>query len=155
MLVGSIAAVIFVEAGLLGIISQLYKNPLHRPPPEWFMLSVAAWNALPTFVAPLAIVVFFVVLGTRQRMPAGFMLVSVAIACVFGGFQQLSFVDNGYHGELSLGSGILPPFPRDLIVQGVLRAVVSASIGLGICWLLTRRGGPMPQALTEQHLAEG
>jgi hypothetical protein len=139
LVVASIVAVLFVEAGVLTIISHFYANPLHRPPPEWFMLSVAAWNAWPTFVAPLAIALFFVVLGARQRMPAGFTLLSVAITCALGGFQQLSFVDNGYHGELSFGSGLLPPFPHGLILQGVLSALVSASIAIGTWWLLTRQ----------------
>src|SRR5262249_30024279 len=85
LLVGSIVAVLFVEMGALEVVSHFYKNSMHRPPPEWYMSSIAAWNALPTFVAPLAIAVFFVVLGARQRMPAGFMLLSIASACLLGG----------------------------------------------------------------------
>src|SRR5215471_1096166 len=139
MLVGSIIAALLIEAGVLSIISHFYKNPMHRPPPEWFMLSLAAWNAVPTFVAPLAIALLFVVLGSRQRISAGFTLLSVVVVCLLGGFQQLTFVDNGYHGELSFGSGLLPPFPHDLIVQGLLSAVVSASIAIGTWWFLTRQ----------------
>jgi hypothetical protein len=139
MVVAGFAAVLSIEVGALNLISHFYKNPTHQPPPAWFMMMFDAWNALPTLVAPLAISGLLCVMGARQRISSSWIFAGVAIACVLGAFHSLSFVDTGYHGELGLDSGLLPPFPRELVVSSVWRAAIDLTLVAGVWRLLTRR----------------
>ena len=63
----------------------------------------------------------------------------VAIACILGGFQHLSFNDTGvrHGGELSLGSGLFPPFPH--FAEDLARAAMNLAIAGGVWWLLSAR----------------
>jgi hypothetical protein len=143
LLVAGFAVAILLEAQAFNLISRFDTNPAHVPPPAWFMLIVAAWNALPTFVAPLTIAGLLCFVGARQRVPTGWIVTGVVIACVVGGFQQLSFTDDGHHGELVLGSGLLPPFQRDLVIAGIWRAVADLAL-VGGGWWLALRAGELP-----------
>jgi len=140
MLVAALAATLAIEIAVLTLVSQVYRNPSHLPPPAWFITMVGFWNATPSLVAPVAIagVVYFV--GLRQRMSMRWVLLGAVIACTLGAFQQLTFSDNGYHGELSLVSGLMPPFSRGVFLEGVMRATVNLTVAAGFAWALSRRG---------------
>src|SRR5262249_26534473 len=120
LLSAGLAAAIVLEAGLLTLIGTFYRNPHHLPPPAWFMSAMAVWNALPTLAAPLAIAGFLLVAGTRLGVSRKWIATGVVVACVLGSFPELTFTETGYHGELSLGYGLLPPFPH--LVLGLVRA---------------------------------
>jgi hypothetical protein len=139
MLIAAFAAVLLIEIGALNLISHFYKNPTHRLPPAWFTLTFDVWNGLPTYVAPLAIAALLYFMGTRQRISTIWIVLGVAVVCVLGGFQDLSFTENGYHGELLLVSGLLPPFPRNLIIAGVWHAIADLAFVAGAWWLMRRR----------------
>jgi len=138
MLVAVFAAVLLAEGGALNLISHLYKNPTHRLPPAWFTLTFDGWNALPTYLAPIAIAALLWFMGARQRISARWIVLGVAVTCVVGGFQSLSFTENGYHGELMFDSALLPPFPHDLVVAGIWRAAANLALMGGAFWV-TRR----------------
>lgn len=149
MLIGALAASLLIEGAVLSVISQFYRNTSHQPPPEWFMASVGIWNSLPSIVAPIAIAGLMCFVGLRQRMSMQWILLGAAIACILGGFQQLTFSDNGYHGELSFGSGLLPPFPRELMVTGIERAVANVVVVAGATWAM-RWLGMLPLRATSE-----
>jgi hypothetical protein len=140
MLAGALAATLLLEVALLSIIGPMHANPNHLPPPGWFMAGVGIWNSLPSIVAPIVIAGLVYFIGSRQRMPMRWILLGVTIACTLGAFSQLTFSDNGYHGELTLAFGLLPPFPRGLIVLGVERAVVNLAVIAGTIWAISRLG---------------
>jgi hypothetical protein len=138
LLVAAFAVTIVSEGLVFTLVSQVYKNPQHVRPDGMIAL-VAVWNALPMFVAPLAIAAFLYVIGRRQRIAQSWLVAGVIIACVLGAFQKLTWTDNGYHGELMLGSGILPPFHHDLFLEGIVRAAINLAVVAGIWWFATRR----------------
>lgn len=140
MLIGVLAASLMIEGTVLTLVSHFYSNPDHLPPPAWFIAVVHLWNSLPSIVAPVAIAALIGFVGLRQRMSMKWVFLGAAIACILGGFQQLTFTENGYHGELSLDSGLWPPFPHDLIVSGLERAVVNLVVVAGAAWAMTRLG---------------
>ncbi|MGD0193008.1 MAG: hypothetical protein ABSD74_19900 [Rhizomicrobium sp.] len=138
LLIAAFAATLIVELQAFRIVGQIYKNPSHHVP-ELMISVVAAWNALPTLIAPLVIAAVLYVVGSRQRISRSWLIAGVTIACVLGAFQKLTWTDNGYHGELMLGSGILPPFHRDLFLDGIVRAGINLAIMAVAWWWLTRR----------------
>ncbi|HEY5049148.1 MAG TPA: hypothetical protein VII49_14120 [Rhizomicrobium sp.] len=140
LLIAGLVAAVAIEMQALHLATLLLPNPAHRLPPEGAMQIVAAWNGIATLVAPLGIAGLLCFMGARQRMPARWIFAGVVIACVLGGFQRLSFADNGYHGEMMLGSGLLPPFPRDLLAAGIWRALIDLALVGGAWWILLRRG---------------
>jgi hypothetical protein len=104
------------------------------------MNALAIWNAIPTVVAPLAIAGFLLLAGTRLNVSRAWIVSGVVVACVLGGFQELTFTETGYHGELSLASGLVPPFPH--AVFGVARATMNLLLIGSAAWLLNRRRVP-------------
>ena len=156
MSVGALALTLAVELAVLTHIGPI-RNPNHLPPPEWLLAGVGVWNSLPSIVAPIAIAGLLCFVGLRQRMPMPWVYLGVAIACVLGAFQQLTFSDNGYRGELDIASGFLPPFPRDLIVLGIKRAFANVAVvavaGLGLR-ALAQQLRPGHSALNQVFKAE-
>lgn len=138
LLGAGIAAALVLEVGVLSFVSHVYRNPGHLAPPTWFMDVMAAWNAIPTVVTPLAIAGLLALLGSRQRTARHWIVIGVVATCVLGGFQELSFTDNGFHGELSFGSGFMPPFPHELLIRGAIRAAVNLALVGGSAWLYAR-----------------
>lgn len=136
--VAALVAVVLVEVASLTVISTLYKNPAHLPPPAWFVDIVAAWNWSATHALPLAIAIAFCLMGIRQRMKPGWIFAAVAIVCIGGAFQQLGWYDTGDRGELTLTSGLVPPFPRDLIIAGIWRALSGIGIVCLVWYAATR-----------------
>ena len=72
-------------------------------------------------------------------MPAAWIFAGIAIACVLGGFQELHFSDDGHHGELSVGTALLPPFPAKLVIGGLYRAVATFAAASALYWYGVRR----------------
>jgi hypothetical protein len=145
MVVATLVAAIALEAVAIFLAGKL----MHRsspfvlaPPPEWAVWTIFAWNTLATYAAPLAIAVALCLVGLRQRMSATWIFTGIVIACVLGAFQVLNWRDLGHHGELSLGSGLFPPFPLKLVVGGLCRAVVTIAISAAIYWYAIRRRNP-------------
>lgn len=134
----ALVAAVFVEGFCFNVITTFYKNPAHLPPPTWFNDIVSAWNWSATHVLPLIIAILLCLMGIRQRTKPAWIFAAVAIACIGGAFQQLSWYDNGFHGELTLTSGFTPPFPHDLIVAGIWRALADIAI-VGTIWLAATR----------------
>ena len=132
---------VLIEAGVLNLITALIGRPklIGHVPPEWVVSTVNAWNWLATTAAPLVIAAVLCVMGLRQRTKPAWIFTGIAIACVLGGFQEMHWADNGYHGELSLGSGLTPPFPLDLIIGGLYRGVITFAIAAAIYWYGARR----------------
>jgi hypothetical protein len=83
----------------------------------------------------------------RQRMSSTWILAGIAVACVLGGFQNLSRYDTGTRGELEPTSGLYPPFPG--LAAGVARAAVSLALALGTWWLATRTHSPTASVRAE------
>lgn len=147
----SIAAALFAEMGaiqaatvwapLLGITPGLDAG--HR-----FTQIMLVWNTLAIYGAPLLFAWLFYWMGSRQRMPQAWIITGVAIVCVIGGFQDLSFYDTGCKGcgHLDLTSGLLPPFPH--FAQSVARAAMNLAIAGGLWWLAVRRKGAPALALS-------
>jgi len=139
MVVAVIYGAVLIEAGVFSLALVVHAKSAGHPPPEWFTSLVFGWNWLATWAAPLAIAVTLCVIGLRQRMPAGWIFTGITIACVLGAFQVLNWHDDGLHGELSLGSGLVPPFPARLVVGGLYRAVVTLAISAAIYGFAVRR----------------
>lgn len=141
MVVAAIYGAVLIEVGVFDLVSALVHRPkmAGHPPPEWFTLIVFGWNWLATWAAPLAIAVALCAVGLRQRISSAWIFTGITIACVLGAFQVLNWHDDGLHGELSLGSGLAPPFPARLVVWGLYRAVVTIAISAAIYWYAVRR----------------
>ncbi len=147
LLVAGFAAAILLEAGALTLIGAFYRNPHHLPPPAWFMNAVAVWNAIPTVAAPLAIAGFLLLAGTRLGVSRIWIVTGVVAASVLGGFQELTFTETGYHGELELASGLIPPFPH--LTLGIIRATINLLLIGSAAWVLSRRRARAMQAAAE------
>lgn len=137
MVAAAIALGLAVEIGVFLSIPALVPHP--SPAQREALVSVVAvWNWLSTCAAPLAIAASFCIVGLRQRMPAKWIFIGMACACVLGAFQEIHFTDDGHHGELSLGSGLMPPFPIHLLVRGMYRLAVTGLLASAAYWFGTR-----------------
>ncbi|HLY05972.1 MAG TPA: hypothetical protein VKR31_09515 [Rhizomicrobium sp.] len=139
--IAALVGAVFFEIFCFDVIANFYKNPAHLPPPVWFNDIVAAWNWCATHALPLIIAILLCLMGIRQRMKPAWICAAVTIACVAGAFWKLSWYDNGHHGELMLGSGLGPPFPRDLIVAGIWRTLTDLAIVFAVWIAVTRWRG--------------
>jgi len=143
-------AAVLAEAALFNVISMFYRSSAHLPPPVWFTESVAAWNWSATHVPPLAIAILLCLMSIRQRMKPAWAIAGVGIACLAGAFQHLSWYDTGYHGELTLASAFLPPFPHDLLVSGIWRALADIAI-VSVVWIVLARWRDQRTLPPENH----
>jgi hypothetical protein len=141
LVVAALFGAVLIEAGVFNLVSALVHQPKFagRPPPEWFTSIVFAWNWLATWAAPLAIAIALCLVGLRQRISASWIFTGITIACVLGAFQVLNWHDDGLHGELSLGSGLVPPFPWPLVIGGLCRALVTIAISAAVYRYAARR----------------
>jgi hypothetical protein len=140
----AIVAAVFIEGFCFNVISTFYKNPAHVPPPAWFVDTVAAWNWSATHALPLVLAILLCVMGVAQRMRPAWTIAGVALACLAGAFQQVSWHDNGYHGVLMLGSGLFPPFPHDMLIAGIWRTLADFAIVAAVWFVSTRRSAVWP-----------
>jgi hypothetical protein len=139
LLSAALATTLLIEIAIFSLIGHTPMRGDHRPPPEWAMSIVAAWNALPTLIAPLAIAGLLWWIGVRQHIATRWIVIGVVLTCVLGAFQQVTFTDDGVHGELSLAMGLFPPFPRDVLAAGIWRAVANLVLCASLWWLVSRR----------------
>lgn len=156
MVVAALFGAVLIEAGVFNLVSTqfVHVRSAGHPPPTWFASIVFGWNWLATWAAPLAIAIALCAIGLRQRISAAWIFTGITIACVFGAFQVLNWQDDGLHGELSLGSGLVPPFPAHLVVTGLYRAFVTIAISAAIYWYAVRRQNPHLTAIdTAQSVA--
>jgi hypothetical protein len=140
----ALVAAVLVEIASFDVISTFYKNPAHVPPPAWFVDTVAAWNWSATHALPLVLAILLCVMGVAQRMRPAWTIAGVALACLAGAFQQVSWHDNGYHGVLMLGSGLFPPFPHDMLIAGIWRTLADFAIVAAVWFVSTRRSAVWP-----------
>jgi hypothetical protein len=142
MIVATLFVAIVLEGGAIFLAGRLLhrSNPFGAAPPsEWVNWTIFAWNTLATYAAPLGIAVLLCIVGLRQRMSASWIFTGIAIACVLGAFQVVTLHTAVGHGEFSLGSGLVPPFPLPLVVGGLCRAVVTIAISAAVYWYAVRR----------------
>jgi hypothetical protein len=142
MIVATLFVAIVLEGGAIFLAGTLMQrsNPFGAAPPsEWVNWTIFAWNTLATYAAPLGIAVLLCIVGLRQRMSASWIFTGITIACVLGAFQVVTLHTGAPQGELSLGSGLVPPFPLPLIVGGLYRAVVTIAISSAVYWFAVRR----------------
>lgn len=152
LVLASLAAALAIEIGTLSLVHTIVQHPTVAQR-EWFVFGIAVWNTLATYIAPFAIAAVLCIAGLRQRMPATWIFAGIAIACVLGAFQEVSFWDNGTHGELSFGSALMPPFPAKLIVGGLYRAVVTFAAAGALYWYGVRRQNGHADVYTAASLA--
>ena len=97
------------------------------------------WNTLAIYGAPLLFAWLIYRMGSRQRMPANWIMLGVALVCILGGFQILSFYDTGepHGGRFTADSALIPPFTH--FAQGLARAAMNLAIAGGVWWLSARR----------------
>ena len=133
MVIAALAVGLLLEGAAIYAASKFFPHPTSAQR-EWFIFATEIWNALWTFAAPLAIAAGLCLLGLRQRIPPAWIFAGIALACFFGAFQEIHFADDGHHGELSLGSGLFPPFPAKLVVGGIQRLVFTLALAGGLYW---------------------
>jgi hypothetical protein len=104
-----------------------------------FTRVLLVWNTLAVYGAPLLFAWLFYRMGSRQRMPANWIMLGVALVCILGGFQNLSFCDTGvrHGGMLTVNSALIPPFQH--FAEGLARAAMNLAIASGVWWLSARR----------------
>jgi hypothetical protein len=155
LVVAAIVAGLVAELGIFKIAHMLVPHP-SAAQRESFILAIAVWNTLATYVAPLAIAAALCIVGLRQRMPPAWIFVAIACACFFGAFQEINFSDDGHHGELIIGSGLLPPFHARLIVRGLYRLAITAVLAGAAWWfgVFWRGSGAAEIGKAAPHAAE-
>jgi hypothetical protein len=134
----AIVAAMLIEVAIIKTAHAFVPHPAAAQR-EAMLSVVAVWNWLATTAAPLAIAAALCAIGLRQRISARWIFAGIAIACVLGAFQAINLTDDGHHGELSVGSGLLPPYSAKLIVGGLYRAVITLALAAAIYWLGARR----------------
>ena len=138
MVLAALAVGLAVEIGIFQLIPLLAPHPTDGQR-DAFVFAIAVWNSLTTIAAPLAIATGLIIVGLRQRMSATWIFVAIACACFFGAFQEIHFSDDGHHGALSFGSGLMPPFPAALLVRGLYRIAITVTLAAAVYWFGTRR----------------
>lgn len=138
----SVAAALVAEKGIIDAATVWVPLLGITPGPaaaHGFTQIMLVWNTFAIYGAPLLFAWLFTWMGDRQRMRLGWIVAGVAIVCVMGGFQNLTFYDTGCKGcgHLDLTSGLLPPFPN--LVEGIARAAANLTIVGGVWWLAIRR----------------
>lgn len=138
----SIAAALFAEHGIIQAVTLWAPLLGVTPGPaaaHGFTQIMLVWNTLAIYGAPLLFAWLFYWMGSRQRMPKAWIMTGLAIVCVVGGFQNMSFYDTGCKGcgHLLVESALLPPFPH--VAEGLARAALNLAIACGIWWLAIRR----------------
>jgi len=114
LVVAALAIGLAVEIAALNLVSAQTQALGWKPSPGFlseFTLGVEAWNTLIVHIAPIGAAVFLCVIGVRQRISTGWIFIGVAIACVLGGFQHLSWYDTGSRGVMTFSSGCCRHFP--------------------------------------------
>jgi hypothetical protein len=144
MVLAALVAGLAAEIGIIKAATALVPHNHSVTLRESFVFAMAIWNSLATYVAPLAIAVALCIVGLRQRMAPKWIFVGIACACFFGALQEISFSDDGLHGELIVASGLVPPFAAGLVVHGLYpivilyRFVITAALAGAVYWFGVR-----------------
>jgi hypothetical protein len=143
MLVVAIAAAVVIEAGLVELHLAFIRdaNGQHPLPPDWMRVSTAAWNWMVMYVAPLLVAYAICVVGLKQRSSFYWIAAGAGVVCMLGGFHvvNLTWSELPMKSELSVSLALAPPFPRQMLIVGILRAAINVVLtGLGY-WLWLRR----------------
>ena len=139
----SVAGGLYLEFWLLHLPGGIFTYFTGQPPgPVTARLATqvyTVYNTLIVYGAPLLFAWLFYWIGSRQRMPAAWIVTGVALVCVLGGFQNLIFYDTGCRGcgHLLAESSLIPPFSH--FAEGLPRAVLNLAIVGGAWWFAARR----------------
>lgn len=104
----------------------------------WARLSFDALNWLTTYAAPLVIAAVLFVIGIRQRMTMSWIVLGLAIICVVGGFHEIGVKWSSMPSqpnELYVSFALAPPFPRAMILYGLLRSAINIAVVAAAYWL--------------------
>jgi hypothetical protein len=134
---------VFVATALLVQGGIMFWSPALPPwSIAWAKFSLDALNWLATYAAPLLIAASISIIGIRQRITPSWIVLGLAIICIVGGFHEIGVKWSSVPGqpsELYVGFGLAPPFPEQMIVSGLLRAVINLAFVSGAYWLWLRR----------------
>jgi hypothetical protein len=154
LLAASVIGAFYLEFWLLHLPSGVFTYWTGQPPgPVTAKLATqvyTVYNTLIVYGGPLLFAWLFYRIGSRQRMPANWIILGVALVCILGGFQNLIFYDTGCRGcgHLILSSGLLSPFQhftadglfaRFPFVEGIARAAMNLAIAGGVWWWVAAR----------------
>jgi hypothetical protein len=143
MLAFVVASALFIQGGLIS-----WSPPIPQWSIPWVRLSFDVLNWLTTYAAPLAIALILVVIGIRQRMSSGWILLGLAIVCVVGGFHEIGAIwstEPAQPSELALSFALAPPFPRDMLIAGAFCAAINLAIVGTVYGLWLRVRPPMAE----------
>jgi hypothetical protein len=83
---------------------------------------VAVWNLLVVYLAPVAIAILFLILGTRRRWNLNALMIGGAAVCVIGGFVDLDVLDIP---SMAIGTAYVDVGFVSSTTLGIVRAVVN------------------------------
>ena len=150
ILVSSVVAVVFLEVGILKAHlywTQYWTQAVPPAPPEWMKVSVFVLDVFVNYAVPLLIAALLCTLGIRQRLSPFWIMLGAAIVCILGGFHEVSVTWPPMwpaapsalgHGELGVGFALAPPYPRNMIIAGLIRAAINVVLVAG-AWALWQR----------------
>jgi hypothetical protein len=142
MLAVAVDAAVLIESGLLQLHLAFIRdaNGQHPLPPDWMRASIAAWNGMATYVAPLIVASAICVVGLKQRSTFYWIAAGAAVACILGGFHEITMTWSELpgHSELRASLALAPPFPRHMLIAGFLRAAINLALVSAAYWVWTR-----------------
>jgi hypothetical protein len=139
----SIVGALYLEFWLLNHTGGVFRYWTGQPPgPVTAKLATriyTVYNTLIIYGGPLLFAWLFYRIGSRQRMPAKWIMLGVVLVCILGGFQNLIFYDKGYvgGGVLLVQSDLIPPFSH--FAEHIARAAMNLAIAGGVWWLSAKR----------------
>ena len=140
---GPVLMLVLIVAAALVIQGTIFLNPtIPRSSLAWARPSFDAFSWFATYAAPLFIAIGLCIVGIRQRMAAFWIVLGLIVACIFGGFHHVgvTWPDAASRPpELGISFALAPPFPRDMILFGCLRAAISCALAGAVYWLWRRR----------------
>ena len=139
----SVFGAVYLEIWLLNHTGPVFRL-FHIMGPSLASARIATkvytiYNTLIVFGGPLLFAWLLYWVGSRQRMPANWIMLGVVLVSVLGGFQNLIFYDTGCVGcgHLLIQSAFIPPFPH--FAEGLARAAMNLAIAGGVWWWFTTR----------------
>jgi hypothetical protein len=143
MLVVAVVAAVVIEVGLVELHLAFIRdaNGQHPLPPDWMRASTTAWNWIVMYVAPLLVAFAICVVGLKQRSSYYWIAAGAGVACILGAFHvvNLTWSELPVKSELSVSLALVPPFPKQMLLVGVLRAAINVALTGLAYWLWSRR----------------
>ena len=142
-----VVAALLIEGGFLfwhkSVVEGLIGGTadLSQIEPVWIKSLAFLWNGAATYVLPLLILALLCAIGIRQRSEPRWILLGLVVISIVGGFHQLhvTWSDGSGPSELSLGFGLAPPFPKEMILQGLVRTLFNGAVAGSLFWWWSRR----------------